>query len=140
MYKITEKRSYYHEDQPTPPAVGITAIQAEITLEAPAGERVYLNAEWVDAAPEDIAYYAVKESLLDNQIQTHKHNDEIGADVWDDEFTRLIEEQHRIKRKGYSSSYFDRHFSEYKSELEDLITSEMEDHGIESWFEDEDDE
>ena len=138
MYKIIDKRSYYHEDRPMPPEVGITAIQAEIEVEAESGERVFLNAEWVDAAPEETAYHAVKESLLNNQIATHKHNDEVGADVWDDEFTRLIDEQNRIKKQGYSKSYFNRHFSDLTDQLDDLILHEMEDHGIAEWFDEED--
>lgn len=138
MYKIIEKRSYYHEDKPMPPAVGIKAIQAEIEVEAESGERVFLNAEWVDAAPDETAYHAVKESLLDVQVATHRHNDEVGAEVWDGEFTRLIDEQNRIKKQGFSESYFNRHFSEYKDLLDDLILHEMEGHGISEWFDDED--
>lgn len=126
----------YHEDKVDLPDVGITAIDAQIIVEDDKGKLVYMNAEWVDEVEDEILYTAAKEDLLAVRRQLRAVCDRDGANTWSDEFQTLIDEQTRIM----DAALPDKVIKPYKADLEEMITKCMEDHGIESWFEDEDDD
>lgn len=122
------RRSIYHEDEGMAcgPA-SATAIMAEIVLDVD-GQRVFLHGEWVDIVG-DFYYEADMESLFDAYEKLFNAKSD-GEEKAIEERDRIIEG--RIKDDSI--------FKPYYVELEKMIRDEMENHGIEYFFEDEEDE
>ncbi len=122
------RRSMYHEDEGMAcgPA-SATAIMAEIVLDVD-GQRIFLHGEWVDIVG-DYYYEADTESLLDAYEKLFNANR--------DEEEKAIEERDRIIEGRIKD---DSIFEPYYVELEQMIHNEMDDHGIDYFFEDEEDE
>lgn len=134
--KEIKREVMYHEDNVDLPDVGITAIDAQIVVEDDKGKLIYMNAEWVDEVEDEILYTAAKEDLLAVRRQLRAVCDRDGANNWSDEFQALCDEQTRIMDAALPDAFID----PYKADLEDMITQYMEDHGIESWFDDDEDD
>ncbi len=131
MKQITEisRRSLYHDDEGIACGpVSSTAIMTEIVVDVD-GQRVFLHGEWVDIAG-DYYYEATTESLFDVYVKM------LNAENGEDE-QKAIEERDRISEGRIKD---DSIFAPYYSEMEQMIHDEMKAHGIEYFYEDEDEE
>ena len=131
MKQITEisRRSMYHEDEGMACGpVSSTAIMAEIVVEVD-GQRIFLHGEWVDIAG-DYYYEATTESLFD------VYEKMLNAENEEDEQEALAERDRISEAKIKDDSIFE----SYYAEMEQMIHDEMKAHGIEYFYEDEEEE
>ena len=131
MKKITEvsRRSMYHEDDGIAcgPASS-TAIMAEIVVDVD-GQRVFLYGEWVDIVG-DYGFEATTESLFD------AYEKMLNAENEDDEQIAIAERDRISEGRIKDDSVYEPYFSEMKQ----MIHDEMKAHGIEYFYEDEEED
>ncbi len=130
MVEINRRSMYFTDEGIACGPVSTTAIDAEITVEDN-GRRVYLHAQWVDAAPDDFCFEANTESMYDAYERLNELHDD------DEEFDKALEERDRIAKE--SSIPDDACYETFYDELKQMIRDEMEAHGISEYF-DEDEE
>ena len=131
MKQIIEisRRSMYHEDEGMACGpVSSTAIMTEIVVDVD-GQRVFLHGEWVDIAG-DYYFEANTESLFD------AYEKMLNAENEEDEQEALAERDRISEGKIKDDSIFE----PYYSEMEQMIHDEMKAHGIEFFFEDDEEE
>ena len=122
MYKEISRRSmYYEEEGSTCGPVSVTSIDTEIVVEEN-GQLVYLHAQWVDAAGDEIVFEATAESVYDIY-------EKLNANA--DNFDALITERDRIEVTRIKE---DERFDAYYAEMKEMIIAEMEAHGIENYI------
>ena len=129
MIKEISRRTKYQEDEgfACGPASS-TAIIAEIVVDVD-GHRIYLHGEWVDIAG-DYSFAANTESHFDAYENSFNAENE-------DEEQKALEELNRIDQGNIQD---DAIFEPYYDELKQMIHDEMKAHGLEYFYEDEEED
>lgn len=120
MIKELSRRCMYNVDEGVACGpVSVTSIDAEIVIEDQENN-VFLHAQWVDAAGDDLYFEATRESIYDVYEKLVNCEDE-------EEFERLISDRDRIEENSIEE---DSKYQDYYDELEKMIAAEKAAHNI----------
>ena len=125
MKEISRRSMYYEEEGMACGPVGIAAIDAEIVVEMNNGQKVYLSAQWVDAAGDEIYYQATKASAYEYYLKLH------GCDF--EESQELIEEKNKVEEDRVEDNP---EFAPFYEELKQMVYKEMRDNDLEDVIDD----
>lgn len=124
MIEISRRCNYHEESGVACGPMGVTAVNAEITLEVD-GQKVYLLGQWQDITGE-FGFEATKESLYDILVKDYPSGSA------EEKFS--FSELDRIRAGAIKD---DAMFQPFYDQLTEMIHAEMEAHDID-WEEEED--
>ena len=118
--KEISRRSMYHLDEGIACGpVSISSIDAEIAVEKD-GKTIYLHAQWVDAAGDEIYYQATGESVYECYKNIFENEDE-------DREEDLIEAKEKAEETELEDEPW---FEPFYEELKQMIYQEMRDNDL----------